>query len=481
MKTFQLTQTPNGFTIKSRSWNPIQVSLIPTHWLLQCQLWHGGTYQQPYGLFAFDLLIKDIGYGLVNTSKKQSGNGMAGGKCASHHRQASQASKEISETVIAECNRLLPNADPQTSTVQCAIQKSTSNECLLAMENAYLNQAPGLIQDVLHHPAAAIACQLFVPLALQSKGFAFLRSVSWDRLTPEQRSQNLLKSLNSNLPLCLSLKSRDVIELLENGWRNLFAPFDEMYAELETTLAALPQGIPVDLLSYLPTWRLCRPYFEKLELELVLQYAKSHTNIPNGFVLRNGEYGHYLHFPKQTSEEMERIDRLTNIIEQTTVHEIEEALSILSAFEDERQEDHSPIGTEKLVQFILDYPDPFQGTLVELVSAAIRWRKQVGSKYWIGRLNEDILSGPTPTMFCHTCDSDNHEVEMEMDMETDSLSILMGVLHPDLEKLSIRGENYQHFLDSAGDQSIVIQNESGLDNESPWNDNIPYQPGTVIF
>jgi hypothetical protein len=468
MTDFQLISRKDYFIIESKRWHPVTITLCKdtSEWEFLSCLWHGGTYNQGYGLFSFDQLIQDIGYGLVNINKQRRESKNIGRLRDAHIQKALKVSHEVKKTVLSELNRLLPNANQKAIQVQRAVYKATKGDSRLAMEHFAQPWDLQLIQDVIQYRSAAVVCHEFLPLFLQAKGYDFLQTNNWDSLNTNQRQQLIECSANNNLPMRFITSNEDVHALQANKWRNLYAPFGENYDELDETLVNLPEGISSSLLTYLPNWHLSRPYSNQLELELLLQFAKHHTNIPNGFLLENGKFGYYLHFPTYSTDEMDRRVRIGNIIEQATAPEIEEAISTLGNHMNRKFPDYQPAGTKELVDLILAYPDVSRDKIVDLVNKAILWvdqeRTQTSNLSAGGIDLQKLDSNQIPAIRINGIHNPR--------IENNPLSIFMGYLRNDLWNLAIRGEYYSVLHDWVGEQELIISNWEGEDDNCPWND-----------
>jgi hypothetical protein len=465
---FQLISREDYFIIESKRWHPVTINLYKniSEWEFLSCLWHGGTYNQGYGLLSFDQLIQDIGFGLVNINKQRKESKNIGRLHDAHIQKALKVTREIKKTVLHELNRLLPNANQKAMQVQRAVYKATKGDSRLAMEHFVYPWDPQLIQDIIQYRAAAVVCHEFIPLFLQAKGYDFLKTNNWDSLNTNQREQLIDYSANNNLPMRFITSNEDVHALQANKWKNFYAPFGENYDELDETLVNLPEGISSILLTYLPNWHLSRPFSNQLELELLLQYAKHHTNIPNGFLLENGKFGHYLHFPNYSTDEKDRRERIGNILEQATAPEIEEAIFLLGNHMNGKFPDYQPVGTKGLVDLILAYPDVSCGKIVDLVNKAILWTDQERSQTSHNSAGGINIQRPNSNQIPAMWIKGIHNPKIE----TNPLSIFMGYLRKDLRNLIVRGEYYSVFHDWVGEQKLSISNWEGEDDNCPWND-----------
>lgn len=143
-------------------------------------------------------------------------------------------------------------------------------------------------------------------------------------------------------------------------WRNLLSPSGQSYRSLDRTLMALPRNVPSRLVCLLNRITLPRPLTDRLELLLVILYL-------------DGRY-----WGADTAKEQvfltARAPQIRDAVRRVASHTRND-LRVT------RQRD-----LRFFVRFLLDFPDPHEGTIVGLAKKAIRWHQ-----HRLGEIRAKIL------------------------------------------------------------------------------------------
>jgi hypothetical protein len=222
-----------------------------------------------------------------------------------------QTQKALASRVYQHWQSLLTSVPDPVRSIAKAVFVATGDALSFGCETwPELYQYPHLVQDIVQYRAAASLCRLPLPLLLRT---GLLSNGSL--LSPLKESQGRLAALYQwYISVCEQhwpfwkrdgfltiegeyaqfdrdwssphLLNQTYLDLLSQGearhllldtltsdWKACYSSTGVAYRSLNRTLMNLPGGMPVALLSYLPTLHLSRPVTQRVELLTLLLFA----------------------------------------------------------------------------------------------------------------------------------------------------------------------------------------------------------------
>jgi hypothetical protein len=219
--------------------------------------------------------------------------------------------------------------DPRIQAIEEAIRAVTG-------EFIYLHPSvigkPGLVSDLMHHRAAAIAARYVSELSGMYNRDTWVEKMLSFSAKEDHVREDLNYLIEDGYSGEIGQSTKSAISLLEN-WRGLFATGGVAYSELNETLNHLPEGVKQELLCYLSQWHLGRTFSDRLELTTVLNWARHHpSDFNSGIMVRETNNEHRVvtaNWPKAFEEVHRQIGR---VIESSSASEIRQAMAVVSAY-----------------------------------------------------------------------------------------------------------------------------------------------------
>ncbi len=254
----------------------------------------------------------------------------------------------LAPRIFEQRNRLLAKVDPAVLAVQ-ELMATVGGSVVSAAQTEALYRDPYIARDILNYRAAAIA-------------LAYLESEFWEHFCAQQLGTG-------------ADPSPELFVQAMRNWRGLYSPTGVPYRSLNRTLMNLPKGIPPTLLCRLNRIRLERPILDRLELTALLAHAAH----------------------ERPERDPEVVASQRWILQRATADQIRGAIARIATA---TERDLSPRRDRDVVfaiDYLADYPGPYQGTLEGLVRRAIRWHREVAAQLQIEKLVTGLGGLERPT------------------------------------------------------------------------------------
>lgn len=227
--------------------------------------------------------------------------------------------------LLAARSRGLRKINPDAHSVQRAILAVSTSVPRLAFNPVFFDE-PFVARDVAQYRSAAIALAhldgCLLPFWCRQRG--------------------------------LPLQEGNALRLAAmREWRGLFSPTSHPYRSLNRTLMNLPPDVPADLVPHLRAFDLERPLTDGIVLMAVLLHVSD----------------------ARAARQPERVNPQRRILERASAEEIRRAVASIGHFTDRTLDAERVQDLGFSVRFLIDYPEPFHGSLDGLVRRTIRWHE----------------------------------------------------------------------------------------------------------
>jgi hypothetical protein len=341
---YQFREHPDGFVVEGADRPPVQVAFRPTG----LEAWYPGEgvpgSRQRFGFFNFGKLLEFVARGLMR--EWQPKEGWFGARAWAHQQTARAVARRVRE----QWQRLVSQADPAVRAVQKAVFAATFSDAPLANEPA-LYKDRYLVQDVVRHPAAAIAVRNAWALSRDLPLARLYGSVQANELRKLARTLGVALHLGAALP-----EEPDAPTQLERlrDWKSLFSVTGHTYRSLNRTLMHLPGRVPHRMVCNLRRVHLERPIDSRLELMAVVHYAAIRADRAEG---------------------TERWADHTRLFHHARSPRIKEAMQRVALHLQQELDPGKAADVKQFVGFLADYPEPHAGNLIGLADRAMRWHR----------------------------------------------------------------------------------------------------------
>ena len=368
MSRYTISERPDGFDVHAPGRIPVSVDLKHYYWLISCQT-EFGPIPNEIGLYAFHTLVSLVAGKLMygwQPPEHEKGRPRWTGL---HAWAVTKTCRALANRLKAQWERLLGTVDKEVLGVHRAIFRSTFSDYASVMGFSGLYERPVLMRDIQHYRAAACAATTLFRLAWVAEVRERLRSPQWQSLSIIDREQQM-NALLTEVVDCLG--ERQQLDALEK-WITLFSPTGRDYRSLNRTLSNLPGGVPANLLCHLGGWRLERPVTNRLELILLLCYAREYPKDGGGLELFDGFGMTELAYRPVEQNRLHDRPGLVKVYQYATADQIRKAMDRVS------EDMGTPLSprrwkdVNRMVMYLLDFPEDHHGSIIGLANKAVRW------------------------------------------------------------------------------------------------------------
>jgi hypothetical protein len=359
---YRIAETPNGFTVTGEDRNPVIIELDEYGIVANGAL---------FSFYSYYKLSKHIARELMRDWQPPEDKLAQARKNLAEKHNADldqlirinyqppwleswakkQTAKAIGKRIHKQWQRLLTMVPPDVLAVQKALFAATRRVSDIAGMQA-LYQHPQIVSDVSKYRAAAIALSLVDELYDFQRKNALYRSPEMQALHARARELNL--EIAPRIDIDRNASIDDHLRAMYN-WKALFSCIGKSYRSLNRTLMNLPGGIAPNMLKYLTTWRLGRPFTKRLELVFLLEAA--------------------MYIDDHRWDDTQRFESFSHMTDKATEEEIKRAMVRVSQHLRSDLSHRRVRDVRRFTQFLFDYPESHNGNVIGLADKSIDYHR----------------------------------------------------------------------------------------------------------